>query len=114
VQAPVGSHETKDRADKPKQHIDQVDPNRVLHPLGATVHPALFADVQLAKEPKDCHPKDEEDNIPDYQEDDSEGAEDEEENGVRNRSDGAEDPDGGGKPLMYNVSFGVWTGTHPR
>lgn len=46
------------RRDEPKQHVDEVDPDRVLHALDAAVALRFLVDVQLAENAEDCCPED--------------------------------------------------------
>lgn len=46
-----------DGGDEPEQHVDQVDPNRILAPLGAAVALRVLVDVDIAKGAEDGGPE---------------------------------------------------------
>jgi hypothetical protein len=47
-----------DRADQPQEHVDQIYPDGVLHPLNSCVAFGVLMNVHLAKYAKDCDPQD--------------------------------------------------------
>ena len=49
---------------KPQQHIDEIDPDRILHSSDSRIHLDLLMDVHATEETKDGSPEDEEDHIP--------------------------------------------------
>lgn len=50
-------HHSHDSRDKPKQHIDQVNPHCVLHPFDPTVALRIRMDVQLPEDTEDGSPQ---------------------------------------------------------
>lgn len=52
-------HQTAgDGSDEPKQHVDQIDPDRVLSPLDSAIALRVLVDEKFAKEAKDSGPQD--------------------------------------------------------
>lgn len=49
---------TVNRTQKPQQHVDQVDPDRVLHPLHPGVSRWVRVHVDLPKKAKNSDPQD--------------------------------------------------------
>jgi len=53
-----------DSGRQPKHHINQINPNRILHPLNSLIAIRLLPNKQLPKDPKQDYPKKPEKRIP--------------------------------------------------
>lgn len=71
---PPKANATKDRAHKPKQHVDKVNPHGILHPRNTTISFRILFDVHRSKETKDSGPEYEQDNVPAKEDRSREGA----------------------------------------
>src|SRR5450432_1290682 len=66
ISPPIRRH--RDRRDQPKQGIDKINPNRILHPLYAPIALDILVDKQIPEYPKEDNPHQEEDRVPDKDE----------------------------------------------
>lgn len=57
-------HTAHNRTEEPQQQIDQIDPNRILHPLDTRGHFSVLVNVHLAEDAEERAPEDEEDEVP--------------------------------------------------
>ena len=51
-------HHSHNSRDQPQQHINQIDPHRILHPLDPTVTLRLLMNIQFPKRAKYSRPQD--------------------------------------------------------
>jgi len=90
---PEPEYHHPNRREQPQQRINQINPNRVLHPLNAIIPLRIFFDIHAAKQAKERDPQDEEYRVPDEKERDA-----------REEGDKVEDGGDGGEGADY---FGV-------
>ena len=54
---PKEQHRPRNRTDQPQQHIDQIHPHRILHPLNPRIPLWILTNIHLPKDPKQRKPK---------------------------------------------------------
>jgi hypothetical protein len=68
---PPPKHQHPHRTKQPKQGINQIHPNRILHPLHAFIPFRPLLNIHVSKEAEEGDPENEEDRVPDKEEGDA-------------------------------------------
>lgn len=56
---PQKQHHAQNRRDEPQQHINQIDPHRILHAMGRTITASdILMNVEFAEDAEDGGPED--------------------------------------------------------